>query len=80
MSQELYIAEITMFKQLTERRQEIRRIEEQRLARQRQGWLAKQGCRFLCYLGNLLVVWGQRLTQCSLPPSMVLRGDANRGN
>lgn len=79
MSQELYIAELTMFKRLAERRQEIRQIEEKRLASQRQGWLAKQGCRFLCHFGGLLVAWGERLKQCSLPPSAVLRRDATRG-
>lgn len=81
MSQELYIAEITMSKRLAERRQQIRRYEEKRLARrQHQGWLSQQGCRLLCHLGNLLVGWGERLRQSGLPPSMILKGDPTRGS
>lgn len=79
MSQELYIAEITMSKRLAELRREIRGYEEKRLARQqRQGWLSRQGCQLMCYLGDILVRWGKRLQQYSLPPSMALRGDPTR--
>jgi hypothetical protein len=84
---DLFCAEKTMHRRLSDERQhfEALRLRQQarRLAHQagtlQRGWMSRQGCWLLCRLGRLLVALGQRLEQYSVSQPLTLNGELSRG-